>query len=180
MKKDEIIKEARQLFQTYGYSKVSMDEIAIKSGVTKKTIYSYFKDKEELFKYFIDEELKLIKEKLDKDIQLLTPIEFISNNIYKMLELRKNSLIFSKLQADIKKNNVKHFLKCYDDEILNYIEEKINDWILKGVIKKCNAHLVSYIIYKVYLAVMLDYDKEIDEFEITKEITSILKDGLFN
>ena len=60
-KKEEVINSARELFITYGYKKVSMDEIAKKSGVTKKTIYSYFKDKNELIKYFLYEEIEKMK-----------------------------------------------------------------------------------------------------------------------
>lgn len=60
-KKELIINSARDLFYNYGYKKVSMDEIAKVSNVTKRTIYKYFKDKDSLFKYFIDEEMDNIK-----------------------------------------------------------------------------------------------------------------------
>ena len=43
-KKEMIIQTARDLFTKFGYKKVSMDEIAREAKVTKKTIYSYFKD----------------------------------------------------------------------------------------------------------------------------------------
>ena len=46
--KEDILKSSRELFTNYGYKKVSMDEIAKASGVTKKTVYSYFKDKESI------------------------------------------------------------------------------------------------------------------------------------
>ena len=39
-KKEQVIESARELFSEYGYKRVSMDEIAKKSGVTKKTIYT--------------------------------------------------------------------------------------------------------------------------------------------
>ena len=65
-KKQEVIAAARELFQTYGYKKVSMDEIAKKSGVTKKTIYTYFEDKDDLIRYFLLEEVKKMKEIVSK------------------------------------------------------------------------------------------------------------------
>ena len=43
-KKEVVIDTARELFSKYGYKKVSMDEIATNAIVTKKTIYTYFKD----------------------------------------------------------------------------------------------------------------------------------------
>ena len=60
-KQENIIIASRELFTKYSFDKVSMDEIAKKAGVTKKTIYSYFKDKQEIFMYFISEELERMK-----------------------------------------------------------------------------------------------------------------------
>ena len=65
-KKETIINTARKLFTQYGYTRVSMEEIAKEANVTKKTIYSYFKDKSALFQYFIDEELLKIKKEIKK------------------------------------------------------------------------------------------------------------------
>ena len=68
MKKDQIIEAARLLFHKYGFKKVSMDEIAREAEVTKRTIYSYFSSKEDLLKYFIQEEIlnmKNIVEEID-------------------------------------------------------------------------------------------------------------------
>ena len=61
MKEEQIIEVARELFHKFGFKKVSMDEIAKTSGVTKKTIYTYFKDKDSMFLYFIEEELQKMK-----------------------------------------------------------------------------------------------------------------------
>ena len=54
MKKEQIIESARILFIKYGYKKVSMSEIAETAGVTKRTLYSYFRDKEDLLNYFLE------------------------------------------------------------------------------------------------------------------------------
>ena len=62
MSKDKIVEAARNLFYRYGFKKVSMDEIANEAGVTKRTIYMYFKSKEDLLKYFIQEEIENMKE----------------------------------------------------------------------------------------------------------------------
>ncbi|MCX6146844.1 MAG: TetR/AcrR family transcriptional regulator [Candidatus Kapabacteria bacterium] len=46
--KQRILDGATEVFLQYGYSKVTMDEIAHNLGVSKKTIYKFFKSKEEL------------------------------------------------------------------------------------------------------------------------------------
>ncbi|MEO6583221.1 MAG: TetR/AcrR family transcriptional regulator [Ferruginibacter sp.] len=46
--KDRIRQEARDLVMQYGIRSVSMDDIAAKLGMSKKTIYQFYKDKDEL------------------------------------------------------------------------------------------------------------------------------------
>lgn len=47
-KKDAIIKAALSLFREKGYTKVSINEIALQSGISTVSIYNYFKNKEGL------------------------------------------------------------------------------------------------------------------------------------
>jgi AcrR family transcriptional regulator len=46
--KDRILQKAHELFNKYGIRRVTMDEIATQIGMSKKTIYQVFKDKDEL------------------------------------------------------------------------------------------------------------------------------------
>ena len=46
--KDHITAEATQLFSRSGIKRVSMDDVARKSNVSKRTLYEFFKDKESL------------------------------------------------------------------------------------------------------------------------------------
>jgi AcrR family transcriptional regulator len=46
--KEKIISESIDLFMNYGVRSVTMDEIAKHLGISKKTIYQHFKDKEEI------------------------------------------------------------------------------------------------------------------------------------
>ena len=183
-KKEEVINAARDLFTKYGYKKVSMDEISKEANVTKKTIYSYFSDKEAMFKYFASEELQSMKEKIENDVNSSTSfIDRVSKILYESLLFRKNSDLIKTIIKEISKNNTAEcisFLKFYDGEIVSYIEEKIKQEIQNKTIKKCDAHLTAFIIYKVYSSILFEYDREIDEERVTKEDTNILKDGLLN
>lgn len=48
MAKERILQKAYELFFRYGVRSVSMDDIAAQLGMSKKTLYQYFTDKEEL------------------------------------------------------------------------------------------------------------------------------------
>jgi AcrR family transcriptional regulator len=96
--KDVIINSARNLFSKYGYKKVSMDEIANDANVTKKTVYSYFKDKDSLFSYFIEEELELIKNNIEKERKKHNNVlDFVSSTVYKIIMHQKNSLLINNM-----------------------------------------------------------------------------------
>nr|WKN36293.1 TetR/AcrR family transcriptional regulator [Tunicatimonas sp. TK19036] len=46
--KDQIAKAAEHLFMNYGFRSVTMDDIAKRLGISKKTIYQHFRDKDEV------------------------------------------------------------------------------------------------------------------------------------
>ena len=48
-KRDEIQRAALALFTQYGYERTSVDAIAAEAGVSKRTVYNHFGDKENLF-----------------------------------------------------------------------------------------------------------------------------------
>ena len=51
--KDRILSRAEEMFLKFGYSKVTMDEIAANLGMSKKTLYKFFPSKEELVREII-------------------------------------------------------------------------------------------------------------------------------
>ncbi|WP_433516901.1 TetR/AcrR family transcriptional regulator [Nonomuraea sp. CA-143628] len=48
-KRQEILTAARAVFTAHGYVGTSMDAVAAAAGASKRTVYQYFADKEELF-----------------------------------------------------------------------------------------------------------------------------------
>jgi AcrR family transcriptional regulator len=58
-KRRQIVEGARQVFLAHGFDAASMGEIAKVAGVSKGTLYVYFKDKDELFKAIVEKECML-------------------------------------------------------------------------------------------------------------------------
>jgi TetR/AcrR family transcriptional regulator, cholesterol catabolism regulator len=52
--KERILEKAHELFMQYGIRSVSMDDIANSLGMSKKTLYQYFVDKDELVEGVVD------------------------------------------------------------------------------------------------------------------------------
>jgi AcrR family transcriptional regulator len=55
-KRRQIIEGARTVFRVLGFDAASMGEIAKAAGVSKGTLYVYFKDKDELFQAIVEKE----------------------------------------------------------------------------------------------------------------------------
>src|SRR3984957_15621426 len=56
--KDRILMKAADLFSRYGIRTITMDEIASQLGISKKTIYQFFTDKDDMVSAVIEQEIQ--------------------------------------------------------------------------------------------------------------------------
>jgi len=56
--KERILGKAADLFLRYGIRSITMDEIATQLGISKKTIYQFFTDKDDMVSAVIDQEIR--------------------------------------------------------------------------------------------------------------------------
>ena len=184
MKEEQILKAAKKLISKYGYKKVSMDEIAEEAGVTKKTVYSYFPSKEELLNALIRKELEKMKKELEaiekeKGNLLLSTHE----GIYNLLKFRRKSNLFKILfeEAEVVKNaKLKESLKIIEEDVITYIKNILEHAKEQGKIQVKNTDVMAFLIYKMYLALMIEWNdsyKKIDEEEVADNILQVLESG---
>jgi AcrR family transcriptional regulator len=185
MKGEQILNAAKKLFTNYGFKKVSMDEIASEAGVTKKTVYTYFSSKEELLKYCIKEELQNMRKIIENvESKKLDFMETVHQVIYNLLKYKKNCKFLKMLfkESEILKNEqLKDNLKIVDKEIQNYIRKQLELAIQNDKIEVQNIDITTFLIYKMYIALMIDWNedyKKLDEKEIADNILHFLVNGL--
>src|SRR5580704_19704308 len=63
-KRRQIIEGARQVFMAQGFDAASMGEIARVAGVSKGTLYVYFKNKDELFEAIVGQQCRAQAEQI--------------------------------------------------------------------------------------------------------------------
>lgn len=185
MKEEQILNAAKKLFTNYGFKKVSMDEIASEAGVTKKTVYTYFSSKEELLKYCIKEELQNMRKIIENvESKKLDFMETVHQVIYNLLKYKKNckflKMLFNESEI-LKSEQLKENLKIVDKEIQNYIRKELELAIQKEKIEVQNVDIMTFLIYKMYIALMIDWNedyKKLDEKEIADNILHFLVNGL--
>ncbi|MCK5815537.1 MAG: TetR/AcrR family transcriptional regulator [Flavobacteriaceae bacterium] len=73
--KDKILAKASELFLNFGFKSVTMDDIAMEMGISKKTIYTHFKNKTKLI-----------------ESTTISLFDFISNGVGCICELEKNPI----------------------------------------------------------------------------------------
>ena len=180
-KRENIIVSARELFNKYSFDKVSMDEIAKKAGVTKKTIYHHFRDKQELFQYFISEELEKMRKKIEAtEKKKESFLEKISEDLNNILAVSKDNQLLINLIREKESENFHNqdFFKVYETRIVSYLEKKIDEEISRGNIRECDSRLTAFIIYKTIYSLTFEYDKKVNQKKVCKEVTNILSNGL--
>ena len=185
MKEEQIVESARRLFGKYGYKRVSMDEIAREANVTKRTVYTYFKSKEDILKYFLNEEvqnMKKIVEEIEKEKK-----SFFENLHKTICELMKYTekrnflqIIFEESES-FKNPIIIENLKVIHLAIQNYIKEKLQIAVEKGQIVVPNIDVMAFLIYKMYVALLFEWSEDkgrIDEKLVADTIINLLKNGL--
>ncbi len=137
--KERILNHAEQLFLQFGYSKVTMDEIAAGMGMSKKTLYKFFPGKEALVKEIItsmkcgiDEHIDLIwaNEQMDFMDKLKSVMNFIG---------KQTSKLHGPLLEDLHKNIPEVWEEIHDFRKANAVKRFsvfINEGVEKGVFRK--------------------------------------------
>ncbi len=95
--KQRIQKGAHDLVMQYGIRSVSMDDIAAKLGMSKKTIYQYFKDKDELVEAVVDEVIATnqyaCKEDIDRSENAVHEIFLVMEMMAEMFKTMNPSIL---------------------------------------------------------------------------------------
>src|SRR6202046_487876 len=134
---ERIIQGGEDLFLTAGIKSVTMDDVARHLGMSKKTIYQFFKDKNELVIALVTKKLK------DDEDQMSEIISQSGNVIEEMINMMKCSEeIFSRINPivihDMQKYHPdawKQFQNFKSGVLIHTLEELLTKGIKQGYIR---------------------------------------------
>lgn len=92
--RNKLVDVARQLFARKGLDDTTMNDIAVASEKGRRTLYTYFKNKEEIYYAVIEAEMERLTQTLNRVAKLdLPPVEKVVEIIYTHLRLIKEAVL---------------------------------------------------------------------------------------
>ena len=139
-KEKTIIEAARNRFAHYGFSKVTMEEIATDVGMGKASLYYYFPKKEDIFKAVIQKEQDLFVEEIETLIkQKLTAPKKLEYYVSKRLEFFQQLINLGTLSVHSlvdTKSMFKELFKKFEDQELVLLQKIFEEGKNKGEFNK--------------------------------------------
>lgn len=159
--KERILLKAHELFNRYGIRSVSMDDIAAQLGMSKKTLYQYYTDKDELVNAVFDTELETNRVRcLESKAQGENAIHevFVSfDQVQDMLSNMNPSVLF-----DMQKYHPAAYRK-YQDFMHNFLYQLIKNNIESGIAEdlyRADVDVEIMARYRLY-SIMLCFNPEV-------------------
>jgi len=129
--KQKIIQKATELFLNLGFKSVTMDDIAAKMGISKKTIYIHFSNKKDIVAVVTDS----IFEQVSSDIDKICALE--QNPIEEIYEIKKRVIHHMRNE----KASPWYQLEKYYPKIYNSIKKRQFNYMQNCVITNLNRGL---------------------------------------
>lgn len=171
-RKQQILEAATKSFSLFGYKATTMDQVAKLANVGKGTIYNFFKNKEELFDEIIHTLITEMKNAADEALDPSLPFhKNVHRGLYKILEFRMKHQLTIKLFQEAKEMGtpaVTEVIGKVEDAIIKYVKDKVTLAIERGEIRECDPELTSFVMLKLYIALIFDWEQRHEPLEKEK------------
>ena len=118
--RQKLVDVARQLFAKNGIANTTMNDIAVASGKGRRTLYTYFNRKEDVYSAVIESELERLSDKLDEVASMkIRPQDKIIELIYTHLSMIRETVVRNgNLRAEFFRNiwMVEKVRKNFDED----------------------------------------------------------------
>lgn len=155
--RQKLIDIARQLFAKRGVANTTMNDIAVASGKGRRTLYTYFNSKEEVYSAVIESELERLSDKLDEVAAMkMRPLDKVIELIYTHLSMIRETVVRNgNLRAEFFRNI----------------------WMVEKERKKFDDYEID-LFCKVYQDGKADGEFDIDDVNLVADITHYCIKGL--
>lgn len=181
-----ILDAATKSFAQFGYKATTMELVAKIANVGKGTIYTFFRDKEELFEEILSNALKEMVDVIEHEIR---QDDTFSQKLFRVMDLlmefRAKHELFVKLgqeNRDVGTHQAMAGLKRPEDLVLNYIRQEIDKAIQKGEVQPCDSNVVAFIMFEMYITLTVEWRRShgpLSNEQVKEYMRLLLFKGLF-
>ena len=129
--RQKLVDVARQLFAKNGIANTTMNDIAVASGKGRRTLYTYFNRKEDVYSAVIESELERLSDKLDEVAAMkMRPQDKIIELIYTHLSMIRETVVRNgNLRAEFFRNiwMVEKVRKKFDEDEISIFRKVYAD-----------------------------------------------------
>lgn len=185
--KAKLVDVARQLFAKMGVENTTMNDIALASKKGRRTLYTYFKSKEDIYMAVVETELDILSDMMkrvaEKDI---SPDEKMMEMIYTRLDAVKevvfrNGTLRANFFRDIWR--VEKVRKRFDAKEIQLFEDVLREGVEKGVFQIDDIEMTAAIVHYSVKGIEVPYirgqiapdmDDEVRETYVSRMVLSAL------
>ena len=159
--RDKLIDVARQLFARIGVENTTMNDIATASEKGRRTLYTYFNNKKEIYKAVIESELNLLYSSLETVTHKDLPAD---EKLLEFILIRLESIkhvVFRNgtLRADFFRDiwQVENVRKSFDLKEISCIQSILEDGIRQGIFEISDTHTMAVVLHHAFKGLEIPY-----------------------
>ncbi len=149
--RQKLVEVARELFARNGLEATTMNDIAINSGKGRRTLYTYFRNKDEVYQAVIESELERLSDKLDEVSNMdAEPEQKVLTLIYTHLNMIREAVARNgSLRAEFFRNiwMVEKVRRKFDVEERAILCRVLEEGISRAKFRIDNVNLMADIIH---------------------------------
>lgn len=186
-----LVDVARQLFAKMGVGKTTMNDIAQASRKGRRTLYTYFKSKNDIYLAVIESELEQLQQSLfrvgEKELE---PVEKLKSFIFTRLDAVKEAVRRNgNLQADFFQDvsRVEKVRKKFDLKEIQIIKKILHEGVQKKIFRLFGIDVSALTLHYALKGIEIPYIKGVfdgkaaqDRIQQRNEIVNILLHGIKN
>ncbi|GAB6989188.1 TetR/AcrR family transcriptional regulator [Paenibacillus pini] len=184
-RKKQVLEAATQSFSLFGYKATTMDQVAKIANVGKGTIYTFFDTKEQLFDEILLDVISEMKKIIEREVDHQ---KVFFDNLFRvldsLLEFRSEHELLVKLSQEVRDFGTpqsQEAMTRVESVILNYLDKEVKHAILHQEIRECDSEIVSFLMFKMYIALTSEWNKihePLSKQQIQEHIRLFLEEGL--
>lgn len=157
----KLVDVARQLFAKKGVEATTMNDIAVASKKGRRTLYTYFKSKDQIYMAVVESELKMLSDTMDKVAKKPTvPDEKILELITTHLDIIKMAVYRNgTLRADFFRDiwRVETMRKYFDNNEIKLFREVLREGKEQGLFDIDNVEITADILHYCIKGIEVPY-----------------------